>query len=108
MHAADARLRFHREQRGVDRFLHRDRPGLRIAPARFQIRKRQQIRSDIVQPDGMRLNDFDETAVIFRVGQRPAQQRFRIAANGRQRRPQFVRDVGDEIAPDALQPFEAR
>ncbi len=101
------RLRFHREQRRVDRLFHRNRSGLGIAPAGFEIRKSQQIGRDIIQPDRVRLDDFDKTAIIFVVLERAAQQRFGVTANRGQRRPQLVRDVSHKIAPDALQPFEA-
>ena len=35
-----------------------------------------------------------------------AEQRLGVALDGRERRAQLVRDVGDEVAPDHLQPTQ--
>ena len=72
--AANARFRFDGEQRGIDRVFDRDGAGLGIAPAGFEVGESQQIRCDIVQPDGVRLNDFDKAAIViaYRRARRPA------------------------------------
>jgi hypothetical protein len=34
-------------------------------------------------------------------------QRFEVTVKNRKRRPQFVRDIGNEIAPDLIDLFES-
>ena len=104
--AAQPRFRLQGAQGRLHGPTHRD--GLRFGPrlARFQLRKRQQIRGDVVQADGVRLDDFEEAAIVFLVFQRPFQQRFGVTADGGERRAQLMRNVGDKIPADALQALE--
>ena len=84
----------------------RDELGFRRRPSGFQIGQHQQIRGDIVQTDAVRADDLQKFAIVLLVLQGPVQQRLRISLNGGERRAQFVRDVGDEILADALQPLQ--
>jgi hypothetical protein len=44
------------------------------------------------------VDDLEKAAGIGRVGGRIVEQRLGIAADGRERRAELVRDVGDEVA----------
>jgi hypothetical protein len=105
--AADAGFGFNGQERGIHGVFDGDRTVFDIAAAGFEIGKREQIGRDVVQADGMSLNHFDEAAVVLIVGKRAAEQRFRVSPDGRKGSAHFVRDIGHEIAPHALQTLEA-
>ena len=50
-------------------------------------------------------DDLEELARAVGIG-RVVEQRFHISANRRERRPQLVRHVGDEVAPDLIGPAQ--
>jgi hypothetical protein len=52
--------------------------------------------------------DDVQKALTFRGGKRVIAQRLCVAADRGQRRPQFVRDVGDEITPDLVSLTQSR
>src|ERR1700757_2979193 len=47
-------------------------------------------------------NDGEESSAVLRIIDGAANQGFRKALNGGQRGAEFVRDVGDKVAADAL------
>src|SRR6516165_3206886 len=78
--------------------------GRRARPAGLKIRKSQQVRSDISEADGVRLDDFREALAVLRVIEASLKQRFGIPANGSERGAKLVRDIGDKIL---AHPFQA-
>ena len=66
-----------------------------------QPREAQQVLHEPLHPPRMPRDDVEKAAVV--VGRRVAfRQRFDAAANRGERRPQLVRDVCDEVAPDLI------
>ena len=72
-------------------------------PVGIHLRKLQQVVRQPRQAAGMLQNDPEKALAILRIVDRAGQQRFRKSLNGRQRRLEFVRHVGHEIAPHPLQ-----
>jgi hypothetical protein len=68
---------------------------------RFQTRQREQVFDDLAHALGLRAHFAQyrrQFRHVFRIDQ------FEITVNHRQRRAQFVRDVGDEVAANLFQP----
>ena len=65
----------------------------------------QQILHQPLHPRGVALDDLEEALPAPRVV-RVVEQRLDVAANGRERRAQLVRDVGDEVAADLVGALE--
>ena len=72
--------------------------------ARFEIGQRQQIFGQAAEPFGVALDDFEKLPAVFGFRRRRVEQGFDVAVNGRQRRAQFMRNVGDEIGADRFEP----
>ena len=89
----------------IENALYRNYFGLGIG-ARFEVGKHQQIRRNTVEPHGISPNNFNEFAVIGVVIKRSVEQRFRIADDSGERRPQFVRNVGNEVLPNLFESFK--
>ncbi len=80
--------------RDVERFLPRLEP-----------RESQQVLHQPLHAPRMSHDDREEPARVL--GARVAfRQRFHVAPDRRQRRPEFVGDVGDEVAADAVDAFQ--
>ena len=88
--------------------LHADRANFEFQAARFDSREFQQIIGEPRQPPRVLADNFDEALPIRLVVQRAAQKRFGKSLNRGQRRLEFVRDIGHEIAPHALEPAQLR
>ncbi len=88
--------------------LHADGANFEFQAARFDSRKFQQIIREPGQPPRVFADNFDEAFPIGLVVQRAAEKRFGKALNRGQRRLEFVRDIGNKIAPHPLQPAQFR
>ncbi|MEJ2678453.1 MAG: hypothetical protein P8174_05165 [Gemmatimonadota bacterium] len=87
-----------RDIRGLD---------LRLPAARFEAGQVQQVIHDVLEPFGVVCDDGQEFPGI-RGWQLAVQQRFRVAADGRERRLQLVAGVGDEVPPHLFQATQVR
>ncbi len=84
--------------------LHRsDGEELHFQLPRFDPPELQQVVRQASEPGGMFADDFEKSPVVAGIFEGAAQQSFRKALNGRQRRLEFMRNVGDEVLADALQ-----
>jgi SAM-dependent methyltransferase len=77
-------------------------------PARLDGRQLQDVLDQRVHPLGVAADDREEAAGRLALVERARFQRLDEGEDGRQGRPQFVRDVGQKLLADALQPFELR
>ncbi len=66
------------------------------------IRKERAGPGDIAEADGVREDDFQEFAIIREIFKRSIEQRFGVAANGGERGPQFMGDIGYEVLAHLL------
>ena len=86
------------------------RDGLQVQfhPPGFQRGNRQQILDEQVQPLRVALDDFEEARGDFGIAARAVEQCFDVAFDERERRAQFVADVGDEFLARAFELLEPR
>ncbi len=77
-------------------------------PARLQRGNGEQILDQQVQPLGVARDDLEETLGHLRIIARAVQQRLDVALDERQRRAQFMADVGDEFLARAFELLEPR
>ncbi len=73
--------------------------------AGFQLGNRQQILNQEGQPIGVLVDDVEETGGRLGIILGPGQQGFGGTFDEGQRRPEFVGDIGDKIAPHLLEPL---
>ena len=85
-----------------------DRLQIQFDPAGFQRGNGEQILDEQVEPLGVALDDFQETLGDFGIVARAVEQRFDVALDERERRAQFVADVGDEFLARAFELLEPR
>ena len=72
---------------------------------RIETRQAQQVLDQPLHARRVPRDDLEE--LVRAVGiRRLVEQRFHVSANGGERRPQLVRHVGDEVAPDLIGPAQ--
>ena len=81
---------------------------VQLHPPGFQRGNGQQILDEQIQPLRVALDDFEEAVGDLGIIARAVEQRFHVALDERERRAQFVADVGDEFLARALQLLEPR
>lgn len=69
----------------------------------FDARELEKVISQTSEARGVRTDNLDEVAIVFLIIERSREQRFGKTLNSRQRRPQFVGNIGDEILADLLE-----
>ena len=89
-----------------DEFGDADGSKFELELAGFDARELEKIVGETIEAGGVVANDFEETAIILRIVEGAGEQSFGEAADGGERRLEFVRDVGDEILADALEATE--
>ena len=72
----------------------------------FQRGNREQILDEQIEPLRVALDDFEKALGDFGIVARAVEQRFDVAFDERERRAQFVADVGDEFLAGAFQLLE--
>src|SRR5205807_7507623 len=78
---------------------------LQIRFLRFEPSKAEQIINQQVEPVGMTLHYLVNVTRLLFIKIAGLKQRFEVTVKNRKRRPQFVGDVSNEIAPDLVGPF---
>ena len=86
----------------------RDRLQIQFHPAGFQRGNGEQILDEQIQPLRVALDDFEKALGDFGIVARAVEQRFDVALDERERRAQFVADVGDEFLARAFELLEPR
>src|SRR5579864_8143311 len=88
---------------GRSRFSKQNAGGMRtqieLFFARFHARQNQQVFREAAHALGIAADDLKKVASAVIEQSVRLKQRLRVSANGSERRAQFMRDVGDEIAP---------
>ena len=90
----------------LDEILHFHRLGNDEDAAGFEIGQGKQILGQAPESFGVALDDLEKTHGVLRIGGRRLQESFDITLDRRQRRAQFVRDVGDKVGADGFQTLE--
>jgi hypothetical protein len=76
---------------------------LEVEPVRIHFGKHQQVVRKPRQALRVLENNLEEPDAVLRIIEGASEQSLRKSLNGGQRRSQFVRNIGDEIAPHALE-----
>jgi hypothetical protein len=84
--------------------------GLQLEPDGAGLDERQigQVVHEVPHPVGVLPDDIEELHALLAVGEALLDEVLDERLDGRQRRAQLVRDVGDELAPHALERLEPR
>src|SRR5260221_14532639 len=76
---------------------------LQFQPVGVHFRKHEQVFGEPRKAPRMLENDLQETEAVLRVVDGAREKRFRETLNSGERRSKFVRNVGNEIAANALE-----
>ena len=85
-----------------------ERVQVQVHPPGFQRGNGEQILDEQVEPFGVALDDFQETLGDFGIVARAVEERFNVAFDERERRAEFMADVGDEVFARAFELLEPR
>ena len=102
------RRRFQIAQNFFDQRTQFNRLQVQFDPSGLQRGNREQILDEQIQPLRVAFDDFEKALGDFGIVARAVEQRFHVALDERERRAQFVADVGDKFLARAFELLEPR